>query len=97
MIERWLGEEAFRKGVNAYIDRFKYGNARAEEFWTTVAHTADKPVDLVMKSFVDQPGVPVVNVKVECTGNTGSVSVTQERYVRDATAPADAQVWSIPV
>jgi aminopeptidase N len=97
MIERWLGEEAFRKGVNAYVDKFKYGNARAEDFWSTVAHTADKPVDLVMKSFVDQPGVPIVNVAVNCTGNTGSVSVTQERYVRDASAPADAQVWSIPV
>lgn len=97
MIERWLGEEAFRKGVNAYIQKFKYGNARAEDFWTTVAHTADKPVDLVMKSFVDQPGVPIVNVKVSCTGPTGSVAVSQERYVRDAGAPGEGQVWSIPV
>ena len=97
MIERWLGEEAFRKGVNAYIDKFKYGNARAEEFWSTVAHTAGKPVDQVMKSFVDQPGVPLVSVKVNCTGSTGSVAVTQERYVRDGSAAADAQLWSIPV
>jgi aminopeptidase N len=97
MVEQWLGEEAFRKGVNAYIEKFKYGNARAEDFWSTVAHTADKPVDLVMKSFVDQPGVPIVNVRVNCSGNTGSVVVTQERYVRDAGAPVDPQVWSIPV
>lgn len=98
MIERWLGEEAFRKGVNAYIEKFKYGNARAEDFWSTVAHTADKPVDLVMKSFVDQPGVPIVNVKVNCTGGTGSVSVTQERYTREGAAPAAGNaVWSIPV
>ena len=96
MVERWLGEEAFRKGVNAYIAKFKYGNARAEDFWSTVAHTADKPVDLVMKSFVDQPGVPVVNVKVECAGNTGSVAISQERYVREGAAPAGA-LWTIPV
>ena len=97
MVEQWLGEEAFRKGVNAYIEKFKYGNARAEDFWSTVAHTADKPVDQVMKSFVDQPGVPIVNVTVNCSGETGSVVVTQERYVRDASTPADPQVWSIPV
>jgi aminopeptidase N len=30
MVETWVGEDAFRVGVNAYIDRFKYGNARAE-------------------------------------------------------------------
>jgi aminopeptidase N len=97
MVERWLGEETFRKGVNAYIEKFKYGNARAEDFWSTVAHTADKPVDQVMKSFVDQPGVPIVNVTVNCSGNAGSVAVMQERYVRDGNAPVDAQLWSIPV
>ena len=28
MVEAWVGEEAFQKGVNAYIEKFKYGNAR---------------------------------------------------------------------
>ena len=36
MVEAWVGEEAFRKGVNAYLEKFKYGNARAEDFWSTV-------------------------------------------------------------
>ena len=36
MVESWVGEEAFRAGVNAYIERFKYGNARAEDFWGTL-------------------------------------------------------------
>jgi aminopeptidase N len=99
MIERWLGEEPFRKGVNAYIGKFKYGNARAEDFWSTVAHTADKPVDQVMKSFVDQPGVPLVNVRVDCKGGAGTAVLSQERYVRgtNAALPADGQTWSIPV
>ena len=36
MIEAWVGEEPFRKGVNAYIEKFQYGNARAEDFWGTL-------------------------------------------------------------
>jgi puromycin-sensitive aminopeptidase len=97
MVEQWIGEEAFRRGVNAYIDKFKYGNARAEDFWSTVARTAGKPVDQVMRSFVDQPGVPIVSVKVSCSGRAGSVSVSQDRYVREGSGPAGPQVWSIPV
>ncbi len=97
MVEQWLGPEVFRKGVNAYIDRFKYGNARAEDFWSTVAHVADKPVDLVMKSFVDQPGVPIVNVEMHCAGQLGSLSVTQARYAPDGSAPAPSSTWDIPV
>ena len=37
MIEAWLGPEAFRTGINAYIERFKYSNASAEDFWDTLA------------------------------------------------------------
>ena len=41
MVEGWVGEEAFRKGVNAYIERYQYGNARAEDFWGT-HHEGDR-------------------------------------------------------
>ena len=38
MLEQWVGEQDFQKGVNAYIEKFKYGNARAEDFWGTLDH-----------------------------------------------------------
>ncbi len=77
MVEAWVGEEAFRKGVNTYLERFQYSNARAEDFWTTVAGATGQPVDAVMASFVDQPGVPLVSASLTCTGSTGAVSLAQ--------------------
>jgi aminopeptidase N len=62
MMESWIGEEPFRKAVNTYIERFQYSNARAEDFWTTLTASTGKPVDKVMPAFVDQPGVPLVDV-----------------------------------
>jgi len=99
MVEAWVGEEAFRKGVNAYLEKFKYGNARAEDFWSTVAASADKPVDRVMASFVDQPGVPLVNVTLGCEGGRGTATLTQERYLADqqGTNQASNQLWQVPV
>jgi puromycin-sensitive aminopeptidase len=98
MVEAWVGEEPFRKGVNAYLEKFKYGNARAEDFWSTVASSTDKPVDKVMASFVDQPGVPLVSVALGCEGGRGTATLTQERYVADQQDnDATKQLWQIPV
>ena len=99
MIEAWVGEEAFRQGVNAYIEKYQFGNARAEDFWRTLTSVTKKPVDRVMQTFVDQPGVPLVTAKVECGegGRSSQVLLSQERYTREPSPAATQQVWHIPV
>jgi aminopeptidase N len=102
MIEAWVGEDAFRAGVNAYIDRFKYSNARAEDFWGTLTARTAKPVDRVMSGFVDKPGVPRVDAVVRCSGERGSAAVSEEpgqaRAAARARGAASAdRAWSIPV
>jgi len=98
MIEAWVGEEEFRTGVNAYIDRFKYGNARAEDFWAALTKSTGKPVDRVMKAFVDQPGVPLVDAAIRCAATRGTATIAQERAPAPAGAAAASRpVWSIPV
>jgi aminopeptidase N len=99
MIEAWVGEEAFRTGVNAYIERFKYGNAAAEDFWGTLTTSTGKPVDRVMAGFVDQPGVPMVYPAVKCTDGRGAATVSQEPPAAPANGsrPTPVRSWSIPV
>jgi aminopeptidase N len=99
MIEAWVGEEPFRQGVNAYIDRFKYGNARAEDFWGTLTKVTGKPVDKVMAGFVDRPGVPLIDASVACTGNAGSVSISQDAQPLNSAASTvqKSARWTIPV
>jgi len=99
MVEAWVGEEPFRQGVNAYIDRFKYGNARAEDFWGTLTKVTGKPVDKVMSGFVDRPGVPLVDASVACNGNAGSISLAQDTQSlnRTASTPQKSAAWTIPV
>ena len=100
MVETWVGEDAFRVGVNAYIDRFKYGNARAEDFWGTLTKTTGKPVDRVMSGFVDRPGVPLVDPAVTCGSGGGSVSVSQRADSRTSTTAAASGTsapWTFPV
>ncbi len=98
MIEAWVGERAFRTGVNAYVEKFKYSNAKAEDFWGTLAASTGKPVDRVMAGFVDQPGVPLLDAAVRCAGERGTASITQETGpsagVKAGRRPG---AWTIPV
>jgi aminopeptidase N len=98
MVESWVGEEPFRAGVNAYIERFTYGNARAEDFWGTLTKVTGKPVDRVMAGFVDRPGVPMIDASVKCSGNAGSISVAQDTKNKETGSTDRASApWTIPV
>jgi aminopeptidase N/puromycin-sensitive aminopeptidase len=99
MLEAYLGEETFRAGVNAYIQQHQYANATAEDFWDTQAKTSKKPVDKIMPTWVKQAGVPIINVKAQCSGSTTNVTLAQQRYYVDRIkfeTPND-QLWQIPV
>jgi len=112
-IENYVGPELFRKGVAAYLKKYSFGNASGEDFWTEVARATGKPVDRIMKPFIEQPGVPVVKVEERCQGNTTDISLHQERFAGmpgpstslgarspapiAATVSAGSPVWAIPV
>jgi aminopeptidase N/puromycin-sensitive aminopeptidase len=99
MVENWVGEETFRKGLQAYVAAHEYGNATAEDFWNAQARVSGLPVDAVMRSFVEQPGVPVVTLSSE----GASDPVTQRRFFLSGAANGTSgvgvagQAWTIPV
>jgi aminopeptidase N len=99
MLEAYLGEDTFRAGVNAYLKQHQYANATASDFWDAQAKTSKKPVDQIMPTWVKQGGLPIVNVKAQCSGNSTSVTLSQKRYYYDRTKfeePND-QLWQIPL
>jgi aminopeptidase N/puromycin-sensitive aminopeptidase len=99
MLESYLGEQTFRAGVNAYIEKHQYANATADDFWGAQAQTSKKPVDQIMPTFVKQAGAPFINVKSQCSGNTTTVTLDQRRYYYDREklqAPND-ELWQIPM
>jgi aminopeptidase N/puromycin-sensitive aminopeptidase len=99
MLEAYLGPESFRAGVNEYLKQHAYGNATADDFWSTLARVSKKPVDKIMPTFVKQPGVPAISVNAQCTGNSTTVSLAQRRYFFDRSAfnAGSDQLWQIPV
>ena len=99
MLESYLGEETFRAGVNAYLKQHQYANATAEDFWGAQAKTSKKPVDQIMPTWVQQAGLPIIDVKAQCSGGSTNVTLSQQRYYFDRskfTNPGD-QLWQVPL
>jgi aminopeptidase N len=66
MVESYVTPEVFRRGVIAYLRKFAYANATAEDFWNALTQTSGRPVNRIMPAFVNQPGEPLVQVKAAC-------------------------------
>ncbi|MBM3772587.1 MAG: M1 family metallopeptidase [Acidimicrobiia bacterium] len=98
MVEGFVGPEAFRAGVNAYLARFAYRNATSRDFWTVLAESSGRPVDAILSSFITQPGAPLVRVGYACDGSGIQRTFTQERFIisTGGTAPR-ALTWNVPV
>ena len=99
MVEGYVGAGPFRKGINAYLGKYAYGNATAPDFWNAIAAASKKPADKVMSSFVLQPGVPLVSVSASCSNGSTRVELSQTRYFRNRELlnAGSNELWQIPV
>ena len=97
MIEKYVGPDAFRKGVASYLKKYSYNNAAGEDFWGEVARVTGKPVDRIMRSFVDQVGAPVLTVRSSCSQGTNEIELKMGRFIGTPGAPPAPQTWTLPV
>jgi aminopeptidase N/puromycin-sensitive aminopeptidase len=94
MVEHYVGQDVFQKGVQRYMQAHKYANATAEDFWSMETETSGKPVDAIMKSFVDQPGEPLLAFTPT---RDGTMSVTQSRFFLTPSQHVTEQSWTLPI
>ena len=92
MLENYVGIENFRKGLKHYLTLYKYSNAEGRDLWNSIGKIARKPVDAMMKTWIDQVGYPVVDVK----RNNSKLSLTQRRFLSDGSR-ASKNRWAIPI
>jgi aminopeptidase N len=96
MLESYVGAETFKKGINAYLQAHAYGNATSEDFAKSLASSSGKPVERILPTFVNQPGVPLLDVSIACANNQTAVTLKQQRFVIDAAHPESGR-WQIPI
>jgi cytosol alanyl aminopeptidase len=97
MFESYVGKDAFRDGVRLYMRRHAYGNATTEQFFKSLAEGSRHPEMLpAVRTFLDQPNVPLVTVRTDCVSNTCKVSVRQSTSTPIGVR-LPARQWKIPL
>lgn len=97
MIEAYLGEDAFRDGVRAYMRKHAYANTVTEDLWTELQATSQTPVLDIARDFTTQPGIPLVLVgKSGCRDGRTYATLRQDRFAVDGSAQ-DVLHWRVPV
>ena len=97
-LERWMGEEAFQKGVQLYIARHMWKNATYADFVGALGEGAGRDLHGPFDALVDQAGAPLVDVELKCTpGAAPALALRQSRYSPlGSQTPRDGR-WQVPV
>ena len=97
MLEGFVGPEAFRAAVASYLRKFSFSNAAGEDFWNEIAARTGRPVDRIMRGFVEQAGAPVISVRTACRDTSLEITLHQERFSGGAPSAAGGPTWTVPV
>jgi puromycin-sensitive aminopeptidase len=93
MIEGFLGAEAFRTGVRAYLERYRESNATADDFWRELTAASGCDVATIANAWIKQPGHPLLTF----SGTGEPVRTRQERFFADPAVADDGVRWPTPV
>lgn len=76
MVRSLIGDDALRKGLKNYFAAHKYSNATGDDLWKALGDASGIDVSTIMKTWLDQPGYPVVTASVV----DGKLQLTQKQF-----------------
>ncbi len=87
----YIGSDNFRNGVSHFLEKHEYSNAASHHLWEAFEAVSKEPVKKLMRSWIDQPGYPII--EVEKKGSTLELSQKKFTYLPNTSG----QKWLVPV
>ena len=94
MTEAWLGEEVFRRGVVEFMRQNAYKAVTTPSLMQALEEASGKPVYAMMKTFIEQPGIPLLTFTPKEAPLT--YTIAQQRYLPFESGAKPAGTWIIP-
>lgn len=91
MLSDYIGEDVFRAGLKSYFKRYAYKNTIRDDLWKEFATASGKDINGLMDSWLEQSGMPQLNVNRTDEG----FELSQKRFILDS--DNDASIWPIPL
>ncbi len=97
MLEAYVGPDAWRDGVRAYIKAHAHGSSTTDDLWVEVEKAAGKPITAIAHDFTLQPGIPLITVDAgACEAGKTPLRLTQGEFSRDKPTKTPL-AWRVPV
>ena len=93
MLENYVGEPNFQKGLKKYLSDFKYKNAKGQDLWNAIGKASNMPVTSMINTWLKQPGFPVVEINQDGS----NLKLKQKRYLLEPNKKFSKGLWSIPL
>ncbi|MDY6863306.1 MAG: M1 family metallopeptidase [Thermodesulfobacteriota bacterium] len=90
-IEGYIGGDNLKDGLRLYLKKYAYSCASSHNLWEAFEEVSDKPITLMMKSWIEQKGFPVV----EANREEDRLVLTQRRFT--CLPNNTSQEWLVPI
>lgn len=92
MLQQYIGEEAWRKGLSAYFKKHAYGNTTGGDLWAALSEASSKDIAGFMVPWLTRSGFPMLSV--EQTGR--NVRITQSHFQDNPDKADGTRLWQVP-
>ncbi len=88
MCQQFIGDEAFRAGLQSYFTEFAYQNTEADDLWRHLSDASGQDISSLMNTWISQSGYPVVHVSPD--------GLRQEQFFIGS-HESSHKLWPIPL
>jgi alanyl aminopeptidase len=93
MLQTWMGAQKFQTAITSYLARHPWGNVTTADFAASLSQAAGSDLRAVLTSFLDQPGVPLIDAETICDpGRPPRLRVAQQPLLA-----GPSRTWRIPM
>ena len=92
MMQAYVGDSAFREGLNNYFNKYQYANTVGDDLWRELSKVSYKDVGSLMNTWIKQAGYPVVHASID----KQSLTLAQEQFFVGPHKKS-SKIWPIPL
>lgn len=88
MLQDFIGNDAFRKGLSSYFTEFAYQNTEESDLWRHLSDASGQDISRFMNTWISQSGYPVLHVQPD--------GLRQEQFFMGPHTES-TKLWPIPL
>jgi alanyl aminopeptidase len=99
MLEDFIGPDAMRAGIHRHLAAHAFGTASSADLFSQLGKATAEPLGEIFAPFLEQPGLPVITARVQCSDQTAVLHLEQAPYraLGSALTTVGSKLWPVPV